>query len=117
MSLTHRVLYAGAAAGFAAAAALAIGAGAPWGLVVAAALAPDLALLAGAGPGLAHGQLHPRAVPAYNALHHVAGPAVLLVFGLVSTAALGAGLAWAFHVTIDRACGYGLRTRDGFQRG
>ena len=25
-------------------------------------------------------------------------------------------LAWAFHVALDRAVGYGLRTRDGFQR-
>ena len=25
-------------------------------------------------------------------------------------------LAWAFHVSLDRAVGYGLRTRDGFQR-
>ena len=25
-------------------------------------------------------------------------------------------LAWAFHISLDRALGYGLRTRDGFQR-
>lgn len=25
-------------------------------------------------------------------------------------------LAWASHISIDRPLGYGLRTRDGFQR-
>ena len=25
-------------------------------------------------------------------------------------------LAWAFHISLDRAVGYGMRTRDGFQR-
>ena len=34
----------------------------------------DLALLAGAGSGLAQGQLHPRAVPLYNAAAPVRGP-------------------------------------------
>jgi hypothetical protein len=37
-------------------------------------LGPDLALLLGAGGGLARGQLHPRAVPLYNALHRIWGP-------------------------------------------
>jgi len=79
----------------------------------------DLALLAGAGSGLAQGQLHPRAVPLYNALHRIAGPAVLLaavVIGSLGQAWLIGGLAWAFHIALDRALGYGLRTRDGFQR-
>lgn len=35
--------------------------------------APDLALLLGAGSGLARGQLHPRAVGIYNALHRRGG--------------------------------------------
>jgi len=38
-----------------------------WQLVVFAVL-PDVAILAGRGRGLARGQLHPRAVPLYNAL-------------------------------------------------
>lgn len=80
---------------------------------------PDLAVLLGAGAGLARGQLHPRAVPAYNLLHRLAGPAVLLA--AATLAALGpawvvAALAWGLHIALDRALGYGLRTREGFQR-
>lgn len=81
-------------------------------------LGPDLALLLGAGAGLARGQLDPRAVPVYNALHRLWGPLALLV---VAASALPLGyfigaLAWAFHVALDRTLGYGLRTSDGFQR-
>src|SRR4051794_6423972 len=52
------------------------------------ALAPDLALLYSIAPGLAKGQLHPRAVSLYNTLHAFHGPvalaaaAVLNLFGL-----------------------------------
>ncbi len=82
------------------------------------ALAPDLPLLAGGGRGLARGQLRRRAVPAYNALHRLSGPAAL---ALVLLAGLGAGwlvaaLAWSAHIALDRSLGYGLRTRDGLQR-
>ncbi len=82
------------------------------------ALAPDLALLAGAARGLARGQLHPRAVPLYNALHRFAGPLLLglaALLGLGSPWLLGA-FAWAAHIAADRALGFGARTRDGFQR-
>ena len=41
------------------------------------ALMPDLGLLAGAARGLEKGQMAPRAVPIYNALHRFIGPAVL----------------------------------------
>ena len=80
--------------------------------------APDIALFVGIGTGLAKGQLHPRAVPLYNALHRFAGPAALAV---VTAAFLPAGYlvgaaAWALHITVDRVAGYGLRTPDGFQR-
>jgi hypothetical protein len=80
---------------------------------------PDLALLLGAGAGLERGQLHPRAVPVYNLLHRFAGPVALLA--LVVLAGLGpawvvAALAWALHLAIDRTVGYGLRTKEGFQR-
>ncbi len=82
-------------------------------------LGPDLALFLGVGAGLAKGQLHPRAVPVYNLLHRFWGPIALLVVALVLPLSLGwliGALAWAFHVSLDRTVGYGLRTPDGFQR-
>jgi hypothetical protein len=90
-----------------------------WAALLAGALGPDLALLLGAGAGLAPGQLHPRAVPAYNAVHRFWGPTVLVIAasaGILGAAWLIAGLAWAAHVALDRTVGYGLRTKDGFQR-
>ena len=74
--------------------------------------APDIALFVGVGSGLAKGQLHPPAVPLYNALHRFIGPVIL---AFVPGFLVGA-LAWALHIALDRAIGYGLRTRDGFQR-
>jgi hypothetical protein len=82
-------------------------------------LGPDLALFLGFGAGLAKGQLHPRAVPAYNLLHRFSGPLVLAalsITGLLAPHLLIGALAWMLHVTLDRALGYGLRTRGGFQR-
>jgi hypothetical protein len=88
-----------------------------WGAAALGALGPDLALLLGAGSGLAKGQLHPRAVPVYNLLHRYWLPAALIVAsGLGGQGVLVLGLAWAFHVSLDRSVGYGLRDRDGFQR-
>ena len=81
---------------------------------------PDLALLLGMSSGLARGQLHPCAVPLYNLLHWFWGPLALAVVAVaagLSPAWLVGALAWALHVAIDRAVGYGLRTPDGFQRG
>ncbi len=91
--------------------------GSGWWLFAAFLVAPDLALLAGMSPALEKGQLHPRAVPLYNALHSYWGPAVLALAGIVLPigAVIGA-LAWALHISIDRSVGYGMRTRDGFQR-
>lgn len=80
---------------------------------------PDLALVLGVGAGLAKGQLHPRAVGLYNLVHRFWGPLLLLcaaAFLPLSPAWLVGGLAWAFHVSLDRTLGYGLRTPDGFQR-
>ncbi|MDX6424901.1 MAG: hypothetical protein QOD52_306 [Gaiellaceae bacterium] len=87
--------------------------------IAAFALGPDLALLYGAGSGLAKGQLHPRAVGVYNLVHRFWGPlllATLVSFDLIALGFFIGALAWAFHVALDRALGYGLRTRDGFQR-
>jgi Domain of unknown function (DUF4260) len=81
--------------------------------------APDLTLFFGAGAGLAKGQLHPRAVGAYNLMHRLWGPLLMLAAaasGLIGLGFLIGALAWTFHVALDRALGYGLRTPDGFQR-
>ena len=88
-----------------------------WQLWVAFVL-PDVALLAGAARGLERGQLAPRAVPLYNALHRFPGPlllggAALLWLGLPW---LVGALAWAAHIALDRAVGYGLRDPRGLQR-
>jgi hypothetical protein len=91
-----------------------------WWPVVAFGLAPDLPLLFGAGRGLERGQLHPRAVPLYNLVHRFWGPVALGVIALAASlppAWLVGALAWGTHVAVDRAVGYSLRTRDGFQRG
>ena len=109
---TKRIAYAGLAAALLTASIVAITHdGHLWQFFVFGA-APDLALFAGVGSGLAKGQLDPRAVPLYNALHRVPGPIILaFVPGF-----LVAALAWALHIAVDRAVGYGLRSRDGFQR-
>src|SRR3954470_21064926 len=75
------------------------------GAALAGGLGPDLALLLGAGAGLAPGQLHPRAVPVYNAVHRFYGPVALVaaaVVGLLGGGWLVAGLAWGAHVALDR---------------
>ena len=92
-----------------------------WWLLVPA-LAPDLPLFFGGGAGLSRGQLHPRAVPAYNLTHRILGPAAPITVGLAlaigghGRGVLVVGLVWGAHVALDRACGYGLRTPEGFQR-
>src|SRR6476619_3251757 len=100
-----------AAALLAAAIAAVIANGSGWWIFTAFIIAPDLAVLLGMGSGLEKGRLHPRAIPLYNALHRLAGAAVALGPG-----ALIGALAWALHITFDRSIGYGMRTRDGFQR-
>ncbi len=85
-----------------------------WALLV----APDIALLLGLAPGLERGQLHPRAVRLYNALHAPAGPLALAAVALLAgdDAWLAGALAWGAHIAIDRAAGYGPRDRQGFIR-
>ena len=82
------------------------------------ALLPDVALFAGIAPGLAGGRLHPRAVPLYNALHHLAGRLLLGIAALLWLGVLwlAGALAWAVHIAVDRAVGYGPRTPEGFRR-
>ena len=82
----------------------------PWILV--AWLVPDVAMVL----GVSEGRLAPRAVPAYNALHALPGPLVLIAAGVLVPALLAPGLIWLSHVLLDRALGFGLRTPDGWQR-
>lgn len=80
-------------------------------------VAPDVALVLGVGRGLERGQLHPRAVPLYNAFHRVLGPVGLaLASAWLGPEWLAGAFAWGAHVALDRALGFGLRTREGFQR-
>lgn len=83
-------------------------------------LLPDVALLAGMSKEFAgDGRLAPRAVPLYNALHGLPGPVALGLVAAVLASPFVAGLTlvWLSHITADRALGYGLRTKDGYQRG
>lgn len=86
-----------------------------WAPALVGMLGPDVALLGGMGGG----RLNPRAVPLYNLLHMYWLPLALMAVAATGAIALGwfvLGLAWATHVAVDRALGYGLRTREGYQR-
>ncbi|MFI8241403.1 DUF4260 family protein [Streptomyces sp. NPDC085866] len=84
---------------------------------------PDLTFLVAldAAPHMAKGQLAPRAVPYYNAMHRALVPLALMAayaFGPFTWAPAFAALCgWLAHISYDRAFGYGLRTKEGFQRG
>jgi hypothetical protein len=84
---------------------------------------PDLTFMVALdeAPRMAKGQLAPRAVPYYNAMHRALVPLALLVayaIGPVTWAPAFAALCgWLAHISYDRAFGYGLRTKEGFQRG
>ena len=89
-----------------------------WWQLVVFAMAPDLALMAGMSSRLTRGQLHPRAVPIYNAVHRYWAPGALVVITYVLHAPewLAAGLAWTAHISFDRSLGFGLRNPEGFQK-
>ena len=91
---------------------------ATWWPLVLFAIAPDLSFLLSMSGGLQRGQLHPRAVPVYNAVHRYWAPAALVVSSFLLSAPvwLAAGLAWIAHISFDRSLGFGLRTPQGFQR-
>ena len=83
-------------------------------------IVPHLPALAGIGQPLARGQLAPRAVPLFNAMHQAALP--LAVAGLAATGVLSpfwlvGALAWLSHIVVDWGFAKGLRTRDGYVRG
>lgn len=87
-----------------------------WWVVLAAFLAFDLSML---------GYLRSTAAGAttYNAVHNYAFPALAALTALtlepvseaLSTTAGVLACAWAFHVGVDRALGYGLKLPDSFR--
>ncbi|MER6533425.1 DUF4260 family protein [Streptomyces sp900105755] len=86
-------------------------------------LVPDLTFLVALdeAPRTAQGQLAPRAVPYYNAMHRALVPLGLLMVYAVQPVfswppAFAALCGWLAHISYDRAFGYGLRTKEGFQR-
>lgn len=90
-------------------------------LLLAGLIGPDLTFLIGIGVQTEHGVLPRRVVPFYNLAHRWPLPVLVLAyFGLFTTAAAAPGftlgLAWLAHICLDRALGYGLRTREGAQR-
>jgi hypothetical protein len=83
-------------------------------------IVPHLTVLVGIGQPHARGQLAPRAVPLFNAMHHPAVPLALLglaVAGILPPFWLVGALAWLSHIVVDRGFGDGLRTADGYLRG
>jgi hypothetical protein len=82
-------------------------------------IVPHLTVLLGIGQPHGRGQLAPRAVPLFNAMHQPALPLVLLGLGLagiLSTFWLVGALAWLGHIVVDLGLGDGLRTADGWRR-
>ena len=82
-------------------------------------IVPHLTVLVGIGQPHARGQLAPRAVPLFNAMHHpvrAAGGARLAVAGVLPPFWLVGALAWLSHIVVDRGFGDGLRTADGYLR-
>ena len=87
-----------------------------WWVIFAAFLAFDLSML---------GYVRSTALGAatYNAVHNYAFPALAGLVALAaepvssatSTAAGVLACAWAFHVGVDRALGYGLKLPDSFR--
>lgn len=85
--------------------------GASWLLFGITFLVPDLAML---------GYLAGNRIGAlgYNLLHNYTLPAGLAIVGLLaggSTLPVALALIWLAHIALDRALGFGLKYRDGFQ--
>jgi hypothetical protein len=83
-------------------------------------IVPHLTVLLGIGQLHGQGQLAPRAVPFFNAMHHPALPVALLgvaAMGILPTFWLAGALAWLGHILVDRGLGDSLRTADGWPRG
>jgi hypothetical protein len=61
------------------------------------------------------------ALLAAEAIRHSTGYWQIAAFGFGPDLTLSVGffigaLTWGFHIALDRAVGYGLRTSDGYQR-
>jgi hypothetical protein len=82
----------------------------PWWLLVALALAPDVAA-AGyvAGPRVG--------AACYDAVHTYVGPVTLGAIGVIADANVASQIAliWFTHIGVDRALGYGLKYPSGFK--
>ena len=84
--------------------------GYPWLLVLLLALAPDLSMV-GYVAGSAVGAV------AYDIAHTYAIPVALALVGVFADTNLAVQIAliWGAHIGVDRAIGYGLKYRTGFQ--
>ncbi|MBZ9683019.1 DUF4260 domain-containing protein [Mesorhizobium sp. ESP6-5] len=84
--------------------------GVSWWLFALLILAPDLSMLGYLG-GPRVGAI------AYNALHILIVPVLVLLAGHLAGSAVGNAVAliWIAHIAIDRALGYGLKLSTGFQ--
>lgn len=85
--------------------------GASWLLFAVLFLAPDLAILAYLRPDARIGAV------VYNAVHTYLWPGLLYLAGFVaaSTGLMSVGLAWAAHIALDRAIGFGLKYPTAFR--
>ena len=83
-------------------------------------IVPHLTTVAGIGQPHARGQLAPRAVPLFNAMHQPVVPLAVLglaVAGVLPPFWLVGALAWLSHIVVDWGFDKGLRTTDGYLRG
>jgi len=83
-------------------------------------IVPHLTTLVGIGQPHARGQLAPRAVPLFNAMHQPVVPLATLalaVAGFLPPFWLVGALAWLSHIVVDWGFDKGLRTTDGYLRG
>jgi len=83
-------------------------------------IVPHLSVLVGIGQPHVRGQLAPRAVPLFSAMHHPALPLAtvgLAAAGVLSPFWLVGALAWLAHIVVDWAFGDGLRSADGLPLG
>jgi hypothetical protein len=82
-------------------------------VMVAFGIAPHLAFLAGIGQAHPAGQMAPRALAVFNAMHNPIVPAAIMALnltGVVPTLLFVGATAWLGHIVIGWAIGDGMRT-------